>query len=124
MDRPGRRTPTQRHRTRRKLASSPPTTTARPQSSTSQDSSTSQATHPPNFAVWKGCEDTTTPCPCDFNDNGVQEIGDYFSFLTAFFAQLGGTGSADFDNDGTVTIGDYFAFLACLPSISTSEICN
>ena len=29
-------------------------------------------------------------CPCDFNNNGTQEIGDYFAYLTAFFAQLGG----------------------------------
>ena len=63
------------------------------------------------------------PCPCDFNNNGLQEIGDYFSFLTAFFAQLGGQGSADFDNDGTVTIGDYFAFLSCLPDIAASTNC-
>ena len=67
--------------------------------------------------------DPVTPCPCDFNNNGLQEIGDYFSFLTAFFAQLNGQGSADFDNDGTVTIGDYFAFLSCLPAIAASTTC-
>ena len=64
-----------------------------------------------------------TPCPCDYNNNGLQEIGDYFTFLTAFFAQLGGPGSADFDGDGTVTIGDYFAFLGCLPAIAASTAC-
>ena len=69
------------------------------------------------------CSTGPAPCPCDFNNNGLQEIGDYFSFLTAFFAQLGGPGSADFDGDGTVTIGDYFAFLACLPDIAASTAC-
>ena len=62
-------------------------------------------------------------CPCDFNNNGTHEIGDYFAYLTAFFAQLGGPGSADFDDDGTVTIGDYFAFLSCLPEIAASTPC-
>lgn len=67
--------------------------------------------------------DDVVPCPCDYNSNGIQEIGDYFTFLTAFFAQLGGPGSADFDGDGTVTIGDYFAFLSCLPAIAASTAC-
>ena len=70
------------------------------------------------------CPADTNPCPCDYNDNGLQEIGDYFSFLTAFFAQLGGPGNADFDGDGTVTIGDYFAFLGCLPAIAASQPCS
>lgn len=65
----------------------------------------------------------TTPCPCDRDGDGVQSIGDYFTFLTEFFAQLGGPGSADFDGDGTVTVGDYFSFLACLPLIAASTPC-
>ena len=69
------------------------------------------------------CQPVVLPCPCDYNNNGLQEIGDYFTFLTAFFAQLGGPGSADFDGDGTVTIGDYFAFLGCLPAIAASTAC-
>ena len=69
------------------------------------------------------CQPVVVPCPCDFNGNTLQEIGDYFSFLTAFFSQLGGPGSADFDGDGTVTIGDYFAFLSCLPAIAASTAC-
>ena len=69
------------------------------------------------------CSTGPAPCPCDYNNNGLQEIGDYFTFLTAFFAQLGGPGSADFDGDGTVTIGDYFAFLGCLPAIAASAPC-
>ena len=73
--------------------------------------------------VISGVPDTAQPCPCDYNNNGLQEIGDYFTFLTAFFAQLGGPGSADFDGDGTVTIGDYFAFLGCLPAIAASTAC-
>ena len=60
------------------------------------------------------------PCPCDYNSNGIQEIGDYFTFLTAFFARFGGPGSADFDGDGTVTIADYSACLSCLPAIAAS----
>ena len=82
-----------------------------------------------NFATFDGeqfvqiCIDDAVPCPCDYNNNGLQEIGDYFTFLTAFFAQLGGPGSADFDGDGTVTIGDYFAFLGCLPAIAASTPC-
>ena len=75
------------------------------------------------LARWHCPDVIAEPCPCDFNNNGLQEIGDYFSFLTAFFAQLGGQGSADFDNDGTVTIGDYFAFLSCLPDIAASTTC-
>lgn len=57
--------------------------------------------------------DLTTPCPCDRNNDGVVAIDDYFSYLSEFFSQLGGPGSADFDGDNLVTVSDYFAFLTC-----------
>lgn len=63
------------------------------------------------------------PCPCDIDGDGSQTISDYFSYLTNFFAQLGGPGSADFDGDGEVTVSDYFAFLGCLPAIAASQSC-
>ena len=62
-------------------------------------------------------------CPCDTDNDGQQTISDYFAFLTDFFAQLNGPGSADFDGDGTVTIADYFAFLNCLPNIAAGDVC-
>lgn len=67
--------------------------------------------------------DGAPPCPCDHDSDGIQSIGDYFSYLTDFFAQLGGPGSADFDGDGEVTVSDYFQFLACLPDIAASTPC-
>ena len=73
--------------------------------------------------VGRRCVTPTEPCPCDRDGDGIQSVGDYFTFLTDFFAQLGGPGSADFDGDGTVTVGDYFAFLACLPLIANSTLC-
>ena len=76
-----------------------------------------------NVSILVPESDVPVACPCDFNGNGTQEIGDYFAFLTDFFAQFGGPGSADFDGDGSVTVGDYFAFLGCLPDISTSTSC-
>lgn len=76
-----------------------------------------------NVSILVPESDVPVACPCDFNGNGTQEIGDYFAFLTDFFAQLGGPGSADFDGDGSVTVGDYFAFLGCLPDIASSTSC-
>lgn len=65
------------------------------------------------------------PCPCDRDGDGDgnQTVGDYFAFLTAFFAQLNMAGSADIDGDGTVTVADYFQFLSCLPAIAASTPC-
>ena len=40
-------------------------------------------------------------------------IGDYFAFLSQFFTQLGGPGSADINGDGVVAVDDYFLFLNC-----------
>ena len=65
-----------------------------------------------------------TPCPCDTDNDGQQTVADYFTFLTNFFAQLNGPGSADFDEDGTVTVSDYFAFLSCLPALALSQPCD
>ena len=76
-----------------------------------------------NIARWGSCPATSLPCPCDTDSDGVQTISDYFAYLTNFFSQLGGPGSADLDQDGTVTIGDYFNFLNCLPAIAASEVC-
>lgn len=66
---------------------------------------------------------TPIPCPCDFDGDGLQTISDYFTFLSDFFAQLGGSGSADIDGDGIVNVYDLFAFLNCLPAISVSAPC-
>jgi len=66
---------------------------------------------------------TATQCPCDIDNDGTQTVADYFAYLTLFFDQLGGPGSADFDGDGTVTVADFFGFLNCLPAISASEPC-
>jgi len=63
------------------------------------------------------------PCPCDRDGDGAQTVGDYFAYLTEFFEQLGGPGSADLDGDGVVTVGDFFAFLNCLPAISATTPC-
>lgn len=62
-------------------------------------------------------------CPCDRNGDGIQAVDDYFTFLTEFFAQLGGPGSADLDLDCEVTISDFFILLNCLPAIAASEAC-
>jgi len=69
------------------------------------------------------CQPVVTPCPCDRDGDGFQTVSDYFAYLTEFFAQLGGPGSADLDGDGTVTVGDFFVFLNCLPAISISAPC-
>jgi len=74
-------------------------------------------------ARWEGCADTTPRCACDINNDGQQTVSDYSTFLTNFFAQLGGPGSADLDGDGVVTISDFFEFLNCLPAIAASEPC-
>ena len=76
-----------------------------------------------NIARWQGCPATSLPCPCDTDSDGVQTISDYFAYLTDFFSQFGGPGSADFDQDGTVTVSDFFDFLNCLPAIAASEAC-
>jgi len=64
-----------------------------------------------------------TPCPCDRDNDGLQTVSDYFAYLTEFFEQLGGPGSADLDGDGVVTVGDFFEFLNCLVDISDSTPC-
>lgn len=66
---------------------------------------------------------TASPCPCDVDGDGAQTISDYFAYLTDFFSQFGGPGSADFDGDGEVTVTDYFLFLGCIPAISMAEPC-
>ena len=74
------------------------------------------------IARWGNTCPPAPPCPCDTDNDGQHTIDDYF-FLTNFFNQLGGPGSADLDNDGQVTIADYFEFLNCLPAIAASEPC-
>lgn len=59
------------------------------------------------------CPDTPAFCPCDVDEDGVITISDYFAYLTNFFSQLDGPGTADIDADGTVTVSDYFTFLNC-----------
>jgi len=74
------------------------------------------------IARWNGCQ--PPPCPCDFDADGHQTVSDYFAFLTAFFAQFGGPGTADVDGDGEVTVSDYFDFVGtCLPSIAAGLPC-
>ena len=63
------------------------------------------------------------PCPCDRNGDQTQAVDDYFSYLTEFFSQFNGPGSADLDSDGEVTISDLFEFLNCLPAIAASQPC-
>lgn len=63
------------------------------------------------------------PCPCDRNGDQTQAVDDYFAYLTEFFSQFNGPGTADLDGDGEVTISDYFEFLNCLPAIAASEAC-
>jgi hypothetical protein len=63
------------------------------------------------------------PCPCDRDGDGVQTIADYFAYLTEFFDQLGGPGSADLDGDGVVSVTDYFEFLNCLVAIGANTPC-
>jgi len=50
-----------------------------------------------------------TPCPADFDANGVREVPDIFAFLAAWFAQ---DSSAEFDGVGGITVPDIFAFLS------------
>jgi len=69
------------------------------------------------------CPPDVNPCPCDTDGDGTQTVADYFTYLTDFFNQLGGPGSADFDGDGIVTVADFFEFLNCLPAISASAPC-
>ena len=63
-------------------------------------------------------------CPCDRDGDGYITISDYFTFLTEFFAQLGGPGSADIDGDGEVTIGDYFEYLNCIEAMARRARCG
>lgn len=63
------------------------------------------------------------PCPCDRNGDQTQAVDDYFAYLTEFFDQLGGPGTADLDGDGEVTVSDLFEFFNCLPAIAASQPC-
>lgn len=65
----------------------------------------------------------TQDCPCDRNNDGLQTIDDYFTYLNEFFTQLNGPGSADLSGDGVVTIEDFFTFLNCIPAIAASQAC-
>ena len=56
-------------------------------------------------------------CLADFNQSGDVNIEDYFAFLNAFFAAIGGSDTgqnspADIDGDGQVTVSDYFYFIS------------
>jgi len=73
--------------------------------------------------VGRRCVVATEPCPCDRDGDSVQTVSDYFAFLTEFFEQLGGPGSADLDGDGVVTVSDFFDFLNCLPAIGANQPC-
>jgi len=55
---------------------------------------------------------TINYCLADHDRSGEVNIADYFFFLTDFFEQLGGPGSADLNNDGVVAVDDYFIFLS------------
>ena len=50
-----------------------------------------------------------TPCPADFDGNGVREVPDIFAFLSAWFAQ---SPAAAFDGMNGITVPDIFAFLS------------
>ncbi|MGH7536172.1 MAG: GC-type dockerin domain-anchored protein, partial [Gemmatimonadales bacterium] len=50
-----------------------------------------------------------TPCPADFDGNGMVEITDIFQFLAAWFAL---DPSADWNGNTIYDIGDIFAYLA------------
>lgn len=64
--------------------------------------------------ILDSCEmDPSEGCPCDWDADDVVTVADYFAYLSDFFAQLDGPGSADFDEDGTVTVADFFDFLNC-----------
>jgi len=67
--------------------------------------------------------DVPQNCPCDRDGDGLQTIDDYFAYLTEFFAQLGGPGSADLTGDNLVTVDDFFTFLNCLPAFATAQPC-
>lgn len=49
-----------------------------------------------------------TPCPADFNDDGVGDSRDFFDYLTAFF---NASASADFNHNGVTDSQDFFEFL-------------
>jgi len=49
------------------------------------------------------------PCLADFDGNGLVQVPDIFSFLSAWFA---GDASADFDGNQLVQVPDIFAFLS------------
>jgi hypothetical protein len=52
-----------------------------------------------------------SPCPCDFNHNGVLNSQDFFDFLACFFTT--GCDAGDYNDDNFVNSQDFFDFLAC-----------
>ncbi len=58
---------------------------------------------------------TLPQCVVDFNEDGVADIGDLFTFLSIYFSTIGQSGDglrADFDRSGTVSVDDLFTFMA------------
>src|SRR5262249_22608555 len=49
-----------------------------------------------------------SPCPADFDGNGVVTVADIFAFLSAWFGHVPGS---DFDGANGVQVADIFAFL-------------
>lgn len=52
-------------------------------------------------------------CRADFDGSGLLGVQDIFSFLAAYFGQVGGPSppGADFDGNGSITVNDIFSYL-------------
>ncbi len=55
--------------------------------------------------------DGTDPCPGDFNNDGVVNVGDLGGFLGAFGCSLPDECEGDFNGDGNTNVGDLGGFL-------------